>query len=221
MEIDGIVLDVDGTLWDTTDIVAKAWNQAIQKANVGDIVISGAILKKQFGKTMNVIGDNLFGSVPDEERSGLLEVCCRYEHDALSKTTDCLLYPSVRETLQLLSRKYKLFIVSNCQAGYIELFLEKNRLEQYITDTECYGNNGNDKGTNMKLIAARHQLHAPVYVGDTMGDQEAAEYAGIPFIFASYGFGTATKYVARIEGFSQLASALPIENRSQERSEQL
>ena len=27
------------------------------------------------------------------------------------------------------------------------------------------------------------------YVGDTPGDQKAAAQAGIPFIFASYGFG--------------------------------
>ena len=28
MKIDAVIFDVDGTLWDTTDLVAKAWNHA-------------------------------------------------------------------------------------------------------------------------------------------------------------------------------------------------
>ncbi|MNW70116.1 hypothetical protein D3C74_493110 [compost metagenome] len=35
----------------------------------------------------------------------------------------------------------------------------------------------------------RNNLANPVYVGDTEGDQSAAAFAGIPFVFASYGFG--------------------------------
>ena len=27
MKTDGIILDIDGTLWDSTPIVAKAWNE--------------------------------------------------------------------------------------------------------------------------------------------------------------------------------------------------
>lgn len=29
MKTDGIILDIDGTLWDSTPIVAKAWNEVI------------------------------------------------------------------------------------------------------------------------------------------------------------------------------------------------
>ena len=29
--IDSIIFDVDGTLWDSTDVVADAWNQIIEK----------------------------------------------------------------------------------------------------------------------------------------------------------------------------------------------
>ena len=37
-------------------------------------------------------------------------------------------------------------------------------------------------------------LKFPVYVGDTRGDQESAIEAGIPFIFAAYGFADFTVF---------------------------
>ena len=40
-------------------------------------------------------------------------------------------------------------------------------------------------------MARRNGLQAPIYVGDTAGDQQAARQAGVPFVFAQYGFGQA------------------------------
>ena len=31
MKTDGIILDIDGTLWNSTPIVAEAWNEIIEK----------------------------------------------------------------------------------------------------------------------------------------------------------------------------------------------
>ena len=37
----------------------------------------------------------------------------------------------------------------------------------------------------------RNNLRHAVYVGDTAGDERSARAAGLPFIFAAYGFGQA------------------------------
>lgn len=187
--IRNIIFDVDGTLWDTTEVVAKAWNKAISEVGGTAAVVSAAVLKKEFGKTMKVIADDLFYDADEKTKDLLMEKCCEYEHKALEENTDNLLFPDVVETIKKLSEKYRLFIVSNCQVGYIELFMKKAGVEPFIKDWECFGNTGKVKGDSIKLLVERNNLTDAVYVGDTQGDYEATQIAQIPFIFAKYGFG--------------------------------
>ena len=51
-----IIFDIDGTLWDSTDVVAESWNEAIwEKAGI-KANLDGDKLKKLFCKTMDEIG---------------------------------------------------------------------------------------------------------------------------------------------------------------------
>lgn len=199
-----IILDVDGTLWDTTEVIAKAWNRAISEIGGTDAIITPSILKREFGKPMDEIANNLFFDVSERKRELLLELCCKYEHDVLKDNTDDLFFPYVRETLRKLSEKCSLFIISNCQSGYIELFMEKAGVEKYITDYECFGNTGKSKGENIKLVMERNNLDEAVYVGDTQGDYEATVFAGIRFVFANYGFGSVENCYLAISEIKEL-----------------
>ena len=98
--------------------------------------------------------------------------------------------------------------MSNCQAGYIELFLKKTGLAPYIRDFECFGNTGMGKAKNIKLLLERNHFSSPVYAGDTQGDFEASRKAGVPFVFASYGFGDVKEADAVIGTFEELADIL-------------
>ena len=53
--MDSIIFDVDGTLWDSADSVAAAWNLAIKKFSSLDITLDREILGSVFGKTMTDI----------------------------------------------------------------------------------------------------------------------------------------------------------------------
>jgi len=202
--MNNIMFDVDGTLWDTTEVVARAWNEAIRATGGTSAVVTAAKLKQLFGRPMNVIADILFSDADEKQRAILLEACVEYEHEALEDCTDNLLYPGVVQTIQELSVKTPLFIVSNCQSGYIELFMKKAGIERYITDFECFGNTGLSKGENIKLVMQRNNLKEAVYVGDTQGDYEATLVAGIPFIYARYGFGQPERYDRVIDELSEL-----------------
>ena len=202
-----IIFDIDGTLWNTTGVVAHAWNRAVKESGLSklsDLVITADMLKKEFGKPMDVIADDLFGNIDPKIKADLLKLCCKYEHEEIEACNEDLTYPLVRETIRDLSLKHDLFIVSNCQDGYIELVMAKNDIAGYIKDFECFGHTGLQKDENISLIVSRNKLANPVYVGDTLGDMESTHKAGIPFVYAAYGFGNVTEYEYRIDSFKEL-----------------
>lgn len=204
MNFDSIILDVDGTIWNTTGIVAKAWNEAISKYNPEVKRVTAEILMGQFGKTMDVIASNLFPELSKEQQNFLIDRCAEYEQVAIENNTENITYKNVVSSIRELAKKVPLFIVSNCQAGYIELVMKKIDVEKCITDFECFGNNSLPKNENISLIVKRNNLKTPVYVGDTQGDADACKAAGVPFIWASYGFGKVEEYAARIDSFDEL-----------------
>lgn len=204
MKYDSLILDIDGTIWNTTKIVAGAWNSAAEEAGYKIKPITAEILAKEFGKPMDVIGQDLWPEYNEEIRSKILEICCVKEHNAVESNQENITYPGVVETIKELSKKLDLFVVSNCQAGYIELTLQKNGLTDYIKDHLCFGDTNKQKSENIVEIIKRNNLKAPAYIGDTQGDCNACKEANIPFIWAKYGFGTADTYVASLDNFSDL-----------------
>ena len=44
----------------------------------------------------------------------------------------------------------------------------------------------------------RHGIHSAIYIGDTQGDYEATLEAGIPFLWADYGFDIPAGFDLRI-----------------------
>ncbi len=186
--MDSIIFDVDGTLWDSTSVVAESWNEYLREKEGMDITITAKRLMSLFGQLLNDIAKALFPELPEEEQVRIINGCCQAEHEALA-IRGAELYPHLEETLKALSDRYPLFIVSNCEAGYIEIFLEYTGFGHYFAGHLCPGDTGMAKAENISLISEKYHLQSPVYVGDTMGDYQACRKAGVPFIFASYGFG--------------------------------
>lgn len=201
----GIIFDMDGTLWDSAENVANAWNIAIEKTGLIQKKLTKQDIQNVMGKTMDVIADILFAELDGEQRMRLLEECCAMENDYLREHGG-ILYDGVKETFQKLKeRGYHLSIVSNCQSGYIEAFLDYYKLWDAIEDKQCYGDNLRQKGENIRLVVERNDLDAAVYVGDIQGDYDASCQAGVQFIHASYGFGTIDAEVLAIKSFAELS----------------
>ena len=206
-----LIFDIDGTLWNTTEIVAVAWQEAANAYGKTKAVITADLLKKEFGKTMDVIAEDIFTDVPSsEDKKTLIDLCCRYEHTRLHSIThevaDSIIFPGVKATLRELSEDNDLYIVSNCQKGYPELFTDKSETGDIIKDHLCFGDTGTPKGETIKALMEKYNMSPEdtYYVGDTMGDFEACTVAGIRFIFCRYGFGEVPSPYKAINSFTEL-----------------
>ena len=195
--MDSIIFDVDGTLWDSTESVAASWNKAIREHADPSLAVDPDTLSKVFGKTMTEIADTLFPTLTPERRMNLLDLCFEEENRYLQEHPG-ILYDGVTDTIKKLSDRYPLYIVSNCQCGYIEVLLSTTGLGSYIKDHLCFGETQVAKGETIRMLMKKNNLNSPVYVGDTR------KMAGIPFIFAEYGFGDVPDAKTRIRTFSDL-----------------
>ena len=204
MKIDSIIFDLDGTLWNSIEGVCGAWKEVLKKhTEVKRREVTPEDMERCMGYNIHEIGNMLFPEESVELQKQLMKECCESEQEYLGNHGGKL-YEKVQETLEKLSKKYKLFIVSNCQDGYIQCFFKAHKLDKYITDIECSGKTGLSKGENNKLIIERNNLNNAVYVGDTIKDQESAKVANIPFVYARYGFGDVKEYDYVIDSFEEL-----------------
>lgn len=207
MKYDSIIFDLDGTMWDSADAAAVIWKEVAEENPEITDEVTGPKLKSLYGLLLEEIAVNMFKSVSEEVAIKTMQECVIRQNPYLEKDGGILL-GDIEGTLIRLSKQYKLAIVSNCKKGYIEAFLAGNGLGKYFVDIECPGNTGMLKADNIKLVMERQGFKAPVYVGDTAGDGRAARKAGIPFIFAAYGFGSAEDYDDVVNSFEELADKL-------------
>lgn len=205
--MDGIIFDIDGTLWDSSRPVLDAWNKVITDTTGPDRQISSDFLSGLFGLPMDKIAEALFPDSSPDEQLRLGKLCFDYENKYL-ETHPGILYPGVKEAVPALAAKYNLFIVSNCQCGYIDVFLKTSGLAPFIQDTLCYGDTKTSKGQTIRTLMRKNNLKNVVYIGDTQGDANACKEADIPFIFVTYGFGEVPEASVRINNLTELENIL-------------
>lgn len=191
--VDSIIFDLDGTLWDSTDIVLKAWKNILADRTEIQRPVTKEELQGIMGLQFEEYAAKLFPYLSKKLQMEVMKECCNEECGFIRREGG-VLYPKLEKTLKSLSEKLPLFIVSNCNCGYIEAFLEYHNLKSYFVDFECAGNTGLVKGENIKKVMKKNNLKHSIYVGDTKGDFDGAKIAAIPFVFASYGFGMVENY---------------------------
>ena len=204
MNYESLIFDIDGTLWDSRALVAEGYNIQLKAEGLEHLCVNAEQLKALFGKVMTEISDVILETIPAPERYALMERCMETENRYLFENECKIGYPKVRETIAALAKKYRLFIVSNSQCGYPELCMDKLGLTPYIRGHLCFGDTGTSKGKTIRKLMAQYGIESCAYIGDTQGDYEATVEAGVPFIWAAYGFGTPEGYAERIEKFEDL-----------------
>lgn len=199
----GILFDLDGTLWDSSAEVVAAWNQCMREQVHRPEQFTLDDMHNFMGRTLEAIAAMMFPALPQAEQLRIIRLCTAAEHEYLL-THFPRLYPDECDIMRQLAKDYALGIVSNCQSGYIEIYLGQIGFADAFSDIECAGNTGLSKGQNIRLVMERQGITDCIYLGDTQGDADAAKEAGIPFIHAAYGFGRVDACAAAIDDIRRL-----------------
>ncbi|MBQ8922110.1 MAG: HAD family hydrolase [Oscillospiraceae bacterium] len=202
----GILFDLDGTLWDSSAEVTEAWNTCLREKAGRPEQITTDDMHRFMGKTMDVIAAMMLPALPQEEQRRLMKLCEDTEQEYLTAHPAPLM-PDSYEVLRALAKEYALGIVSNCQEGYIEIYLNQCGFAELFCDFESAGKTGLSKGRNIRLVMERQGITDCIYVGDTQGDADAAAEAGVPFVHAAYGFGAVRDCAAAICSLRELPGA--------------
>lgn len=201
--IDSIIFDLDGTLWNALDSTIETLKEI--KSRHKEITKETTIddIKGCMGLTFEDTAKKYYGYLDKLEREKYTQEAIE-ENSLYLKKYGAKLYDGLEEVIKTLSKRYSLYIVSNCIESYLDAFFVTSKLKKYFKDYETNGRTGLSKGENIKLLIKRNNLKHAIYVGDTKKDQEAASKANIPFIFASYGFGQVTTYDYKLESLTDL-----------------
>lgn len=208
MKPESVIFDIDGTLWDSREVVARGYNRYLCRIGHPELQVDTARLTGLFGKTLTEIADAMLPCYPVPQRYEVMHQCMECEQAVMHADPCQIAYPGVVEGLKALARNYRLFLVSNAEKGYPELLMEKLAIGDLFEGHLCYGDTGVHKGETLRILMDRWQVGPCVYVGDTQGDLDACRHAGIPFVFCRYGFGRPESFDASIGQFSELEKVL-------------
>lgn len=204
-KFDSLIFDMDGTLWDAVDSYCKVWERTSEMLGA-DLVVTRDDLLRCMGLPIDAIYGRLVTD-PNIDRAAYLDLLDRNENEMMPRLGGRL-YDGVADGIRALARSYRLFMVSNCGADGLHNFMRFAGLADCFTDSLAHGETGLGKRENIAIIAQRNSLKAPLYVGDTQGDCDAAHAAGVKMAHVTYGFGTCRDADFSFHSFPEFTRAI-------------
>ena len=199
---DSVIFDLDGTLWDASATSAGGWNRVLDDLAPRYRRVSADDLRAVAGMPFLDCVQKLFGDLGPEA-----EEFCEALNDSERRAIEPrggTLFDGVSSGIPLLAKQLDLFLVSNCQSWYLEAFWTHSELRSHFRGSDCHGRSSASKARMISALVQGYSLKAPIYIGDTAGDEEASAAAGVPFGHVSYGFGVAAHPKHRFDSFRQL-----------------
>jgi HAD superfamily hydrolase (TIGR01509 family) len=186
-----VIFDMDGTLIDSVDLHAKAWQEALQKFGY---IFSFDKIRSQIGKG----GDQLLPFLlSKEEADAKGKDIEKYRSDLFKREYLAKVkpFPQVRPLFQrFLSEGWKIALASSAKGDELQTYKDLTQISDLLEAETSSDDAEKSKPHPDIFLAALERLgHIPpqdcIIVGDSPYDAEAASKAGIPAIgFLCGGF---------------------------------
>lgn len=190
--VKSIIFDFDGTLHNTIKIYYPAFS-------------SGVDLLREHGYARDFdLSEKNVAKFLGEKPSFAYELIARGAHESLKKEVMTLvgkkmdenikrglgeLYSETIKVLEVLSKNYDLYILSNCRETYLDIALDVYGIKKYFKKyfaAETFDFIPKDEIIKKERQNIKEEI---IIVGDRYQDMEAGEKNNLRRVFCSYGFG--------------------------------
>ena len=204
--VDALIFDMDGTLWNATDSYAEIWNETCARFGIKTSFV-GTDLMQFMGMGIEEIVGHLLSADAVFDKPKFMSTLYSLE-DKMMPTLGGVLFPGVKNGLETLSKRFRLFMLSNCSERGLVNFTAFTGTAHLFEGLLSQGERNVPKNENLSHMIDRYSLACPVYVGDTQADCDQAHLAGVPFFYAAYGFGQCTDADWQASSFDEMVEIL-------------
>ena len=127
---DALIFDIDGTLWNASKSTAKGWNNGLESLAIEERVTPKGI-ESVAGNPYEVCIEILLPGL-SQKHPKLFKALSKYEQISVAKEGG-VFYEKSLEGIRKLSKKYPIFILSNCQDWYLEIFLKPRLIFRFFS----------------------------------------------------------------------------------------
>jgi len=182
-----IIFDMDGTLIDSSLAMTQSVNHV--RAHLG----LSAMSKEDLEYYINQPDQHLPRIFYNTQEYDPSHRAMFREHYMATLAQSITLYPDVKEMLHFMSQRALLCVATNASDYFARHMLEHLNIIEFF-DGVVGANNVPEPKPNPQMIELLMEntgamKERTLFVGDSIKDEQAAENADIPFIFAAWGYG--------------------------------
>ena len=211
---DAVLFDLDGTLVATDRFWVQAARTGARRAfaalGLERELPSAREWMGLVGQPLDVGFAHLFADLPDDQRAHVQAACVEEEHRLLDAGGAAWM-PGGEEALAgLVARGVRIGIASNCSHAYLDHMLERLGIGRFATTARCLDSAGiRDKADMIEDQLRVLGTRSAVFVGDRVGDRDAAWANAIPHVHCAFGFAALGEEVAAQAHIEDLGELLP------------
>ncbi|AHF97143.1 phosphoglycolate phosphatase [Desulfurella acetivorans A63] len=184
-----IFFDLDGTLVDSKKDLEKAVVSTALNLKL-EILDKEYILSLVGNGIYRLINDYLVSINATDYYEQFLKIFLSYYYEHICDNS--YLYNNVKPTLQLLTKQYKLFVVSNKLEKFSKKLLNELKIDNFFEEIiggDSFENKKPDPQPILNLIKKyKINPHSSLFVGDSENDYFAARASNLKMGWVSFGY---------------------------------